>query len=186
MAHQEQKDFIQSIKDHYPDSFHGKKILEVGSLDINGSVREFFIDCDYTGLDVGPGPCVDVVCSGHVYDAPDNTFDVVISCEAFEHNQEWVQTFHNMWRMCKDEGLFIMTCASKGRLEHGTSRSYPQDSPLTINYGWEYYKNLNERDFYDAIPDFEQRFHGYCFKEEQRIKFLNDLYFVGRVWKKWL
>ena len=186
MAHVEQNEFIQSVKNHYPQYFNGVKVLEVGSLDLNGTVRGSFTNCDYTGLDVGPGPGVDIVCSGHVYDAPDNTFDTVISCESFEHNPEWVSTFINMWRMCKHNGLFIMTCATKGRLEHGTSRSFPQDSPLTIQTGWEYYKNLNEQDFYNAIPNFENMFHGYCFKEEQRIKFLNDLYFVGRVWKAWV
>ena len=87
MAHVEQNEFIQSVKNHYPQYFNGVKVLEVGSLDLNGTVRGSFTNCDYTGLDVGPGPGVDIVCSGHVYDAPDNTFDTVISCESFEHNQ---------------------------------------------------------------------------------------------------
>ena len=186
MAHNEQRQFCESVKSKFPQYFTNKKVLDIGSLDINGCNRDLFTNCDYTGIDVGAGPCVDIVCSGHVFDAPDNTYDVVISCESFEHNPEWIATFNNMWRMCKHNGLFIMTCATKGRLEHGTTRSYPQDSPLTIKHGWDYYKNLNEQDFYNAIPNFEQMFHGYCFKEEQRVKFLNDLYFVGRVWKAWV
>lgn len=64
-------------------------MLEVGSMDINGTIREFFRD---TGLDVTPGPRVDVVCGGQEYAAPDRSFDVVLSCEAMEHNPDRVQT----------------------------------------------------------------------------------------------
>jgi len=48
-----------------------------------------FSDCDYIGLDVAPGNGVDIVCEGQNYDAPDESFDVVISCEVMEHNPFW-------------------------------------------------------------------------------------------------
>ena len=65
----------------------GKRVLEVGSLDINGSVRPLFENCNYTGIDLGEGRGVDVV--AHVTDyhrLDDNEFDVVISTETLEHD----------------------------------------------------------------------------------------------------
>jgi len=41
----------------------------------------------------------------------------------------------------------LFTCASTGYREHGTKRSSPESSPLTIEIGWDYYRNLTERDF---------------------------------------
>ena len=114
MAHRQQQAFVATIKMAFPSYFAGSRVLEVGSLNINGSVRQHFSGGQYIGLDVGPGPGVDVVCQGQDYDAPDGSFDVVISCECLEHNPFWRETFENMLRLCRPGGLVIMTCASTG------------------------------------------------------------------------
>jgi SAM-dependent methyltransferase len=147
MAHSSQLQFVEIVSRAFPEHFEGSRVLEVGSLDINGSIRPLFHDCDYIGLDVAPGPAVDVVCQGQEYDAPSFSFDVVVSCEAMEHNPHWVKTFENMFRLCRPGGLVLMTCATTGRPEHGTTRTEPQSSPLTVSLGWTYYKNLTEKDF---------------------------------------
>jgi SAM-dependent methyltransferase len=162
MSHPQQLDFVSGLKGTYPEYFTGKKVLEIGSLNINGSVRPFFTGCDYLGIDVGPGRDVDLVCKGEDYDAPDDTFDVTISCECFEHNPKWVETFLNMIRMTKPNGLVIMTCATAGRAEHGTARTSPADSPLTIGLGWNYYKNLVADDFFEHF-DMKSIFIDYNF-----------------------
>ena len=175
MAHREQFQFIQKVKNLYPTYFSTSKVLEVGSLNINGSVRQFFTECDYIGIDVGPGLDVDLVVQGQDYDGPDDYFDVVISCECFEHNPYWVETFRNMHRVCKPNGLIIMTCATTGRAEHGTARTSPQDSPLTTLAGWDYYKNLTEQDFLDNF-NLSEMFSSFEFDINSQF---HDLYFVG-------
>lgn len=175
MSHPQQREFLKTTYNMFSYFFENKKVLEVGSLNINGTVRDFFKGCDYTGIDVGAGKDVDIVCSGHIYDAPTNSFDTVISCECFEHNPYWEQTFANMYRMCKPHGLVIFTCATEGRPEHGTSRTDPKDSPLTIGQGWEYYRNLTEKDFRN-IFNINQMFLGHSFYVEL---YHFDLYFWG-------
>ena len=151
MAHLEQFQFIATVKAAFPGFFSAARTLEIGSLDINGSVRRLFDGGTYIGLDVAPGRGVDIVCKGQDFHAPDNSFDTVISCEAMEHNPEWKPTMVNMIRLCRPGGLVVMTCATTGRKEHGTTRTSPDDSPLTIGLGWEYYQNLTERDFRNAL-----------------------------------
>jgi SAM-dependent methyltransferase len=152
MAHPQQLEFIQCVKQHLGDYFQGNKVLEIGSLDINGSIRGLFSDCDYTGVDVLPGEGVDINCEGQMLDLPSGHFDVVVSCEAMEHNPYWVETTANMFRMCRQGGLVMISCATRGRAEHGTQRTNPYDSPLTVELGWDYYKNLTERDFIRVFP----------------------------------
>jgi SAM-dependent methyltransferase len=175
MAHEEQLAFVELVSDCLPMFFRGSRVIEVGSLDINGTVRKFFTDCSYTGLDVAPGPGVDLVCQGQDYDGPTESFDTVISCEAMEHNPYWQETFKNMVRLCKGGGLVLMTCATTGRREHGTTRSESGSSPNTVNLGWEYYRNLVPGDFKAAF-DLDKLFIQHRFFSNWRSF---DLYFCG-------
>lgn len=158
MSHPDQVHFLKLAKRGLPAFFTGQRVLEVGSLDVNGAARSFFQDCQYIGLDVGEGPGVDVPVPGEVYDAPDGSFDVVLSCECMEHNPEWAATTSNMLRMLRPGGLFLLTCAGPGRKEHGTARTTPGSSPLTVEAGQNYYQNLYGGDFarvpglLDSIP----------------------------------
>jgi SAM-dependent methyltransferase len=175
MAHPEQFEFVVKLRNNFGFYFVGKKVLEVGSLDINGSLRDLFIQCDYTGIDLEMGKGVDVIAEGQTFNMPDCTYDTVLSAECFEHNPYWCETFTNMIRMCKEGGLIFFTCATTGRPEHGTSRTDKYSSPFTVNKGWEYYKNLTEQDFIEKI-DFKNYFYYYGFEVDHRN---NDLYFWG-------
>jgi hypothetical protein len=171
MAHLEQQEFFTHLRNQVPEAFTDVAVLEIGSLDVNGTVRDFFDSSDYVGVDVGPGPGVDVIGRGEELTYPDNSFDVTVSAECFEHNPEWVATFRNMWRMSSTH--VIMTCATEGRAEHGTRRSQPSSSPLTLH--WDYYKNLTVDDFTKHF-DLEAMFETYFFDHNRDSC---DLYFYG-------
>jgi len=171
MAHIQQRDFMNKIRNRYPDAFDNVRVIEIGSLNINGTVRDFFSATEYVGIDVGPGPGVDVVALGEDVDYPDGSFDTAISAECFEHNPEWERTFANMIRMTNKH--VIMTCASDGRAEHGTSRTDPGSSPHTIR--WDYYRNLNQNDF-EQMFDLDELFIEHSFEYNPNSC---DLYFHG-------
>lgn len=173
MSHKQQLQFVEQIRRRYPSHFTNSTVLEVGSLDINGSVRPLFNTCRYIGIDVGPGPGVDLVCEGQNYDS--EPVDVTISCECFEHNPYWKETFNNMIRLTRSGGLVILTCATTGRKEHGTAKTTPNDSPLTIAKGWTYYQNLTEDDIRSCCA-LDQLFSFYCFDLNLHV---SDLYFYG-------
>ena len=172
MAHKQQQDFIASIKHKFPEFFKSQQVLEIGSLNINGSVRVFFENCNYIGVDVGSGPDVDVIAQGQDLTYDDGMFDVVISTEVFEHTPHWREIFLNMSRMTRPAGLVIFTCASTGRREHGTRRTTPHDAPLLQT---DYYKNLTRDDFLSCC-DIDHMFetHDFAYNDQS-----HDLYFYG-------
>lgn len=175
MAHFQQLQFVHEVSEGLPEFFFNKKVLEIGSWDVNGTIRGFFKDCDYLGVDIAEGQGVDLVCKGEDIDIADQTFDVVISCECFEHNIEWVRTFNNMVRMLKPGGLCLITCATLGRPEHGTKRTMAGLSLTAINNFSNYYRNLSPADFRKNI-NLDNHFSSYKFFINMYSK---DLYFVG-------
>lgn len=151
-------DFVESVKAKHPGHFKNKRVLEVGSRYINGTVRTLFEGCDYMGLDLSPGPLVDAVC--HVADMPTpdvyygepepygpDQFDTIISCEALEHDKRWQESVSTMWELLSPGGLLIITAGGTGRPEHGTTRTNPTDSPATTDY----YGNITEPVFWAAF-----------------------------------
>lgn len=173
--HPEQVSYVQRIRDKHPFYFINSKVLEIGSLNINGSVRSLFHQCNYMGVDVGAGKDVDIVCLGHKFNDPDGSYDTVISCETLEHDPYWSLTFRNMIRLCKPGGLVLMTCATTGRKEHGTPASEPQSSPNTVGLGWSHYKNLTSEDIM-RDNDMDSLFYFHVFEINNES---HDLYFYG-------
>lgn len=112
------------------------KVLEFGSLDINGSIKSIFEPrCSlYLGVDLQEGPGVDIVCGAHEFDTQE-VFDVVVACEVFEHTPLWREIINNAHRLMQPGGLFIATMAGEGRWPH----SAIDDAPIR---SWEYYDNV--------------------------------------------
>jgi SAM-dependent methyltransferase len=175
MAHREQVRFVALLKAHLPEFFQGGRVLEIGSLDINGSIRPLFDAEEYIGVDVGEGPGVDHEREGQLVDFPSGSFDVTISCECMEHNPFWVETVSNMMRMTRPGGLTVVTCASTGREEHGTPRSGARASPLTVGKGWDYYHNVSRREFVRSFR-LDRWFDHFLVETNWQSM---DLYFVG-------
>jgi len=147
IMHAEANQFIAQVKAEFPQFFEGKAVLEVGSLNINGSIRQYFSNCLYHGIDLGAGPDVDEVI--HVTGLPDGlAFDVVVSTEALEHDEQWAKSLRKMYQLLKPEGLMVVTCAGPKRAEHGTKATDTYSSPFTTDY----YRNITMDDFQSALP----------------------------------
>lgn len=174
MAHFNQQQFCLKVKAQLPQHFIGSA-LDVGSLDINGNNRHLFSGT-YIGLDVGAGPNVDVISFAHRYKAPSEAFDCIISTETFEHDPFFADSIRNIIRMLKPGGLFLFTCATNGREEHGTRRTSPDNtsSALLILAG-DYYKNIGPEDL-SAIPGFFDAFEPWQYETNMETC---DLYFWG-------
>lgn len=176
--HGEAKNFTLYAKNVFPSFFINKKVLDVGSGDINGNNRFLFENCDYSGNDLIEAPNVTIVSKTMDLPFDPETFDTIISTECFEHDPTYKESFQKIVEILKPGGLFVFTCASTGRPEHGTLRSCKNASYGTIGNieGWsDYYKNLTVEDVNESI-DLDEIFESWKSYYNCVSK---DLYFVG-------
>ncbi len=92
MSHIDQINFIKEFKEFYIKNSFNKDIdvLEIGSLDVNGNIRNLFnFSKEYVGIDLEKGPNVDLVLNGIDIYKLNKIFDIIISCECFEHSKYW-------------------------------------------------------------------------------------------------
>jgi SAM-dependent methyltransferase len=98
------------IENAQKEEFENKRILEVGSKYVNGSVRplikKFFNPKEYIGVDIEKGKFVDVVCDAEnlVDYFGRETFDVVIATELLEHVKDWRKVINNIKEILKSNG----------------------------------------------------------------------------------
>lgn len=117
------------IEETRKEEFYGKRVLEVGSKYVNGSVRplieKFLSPREYIGIDIEPGKYVDIVVSAE--DMPklfgSESFDVVISSEVLEHVKNWKLVVQNMKEVLVPDGYMYITTRSIGFPFH----EYPHD-----------------------------------------------------------
>ena len=153
--HPEAKEFTVFVKQILFDYFINKRVLDVGSGDINGNNQFLFENCEYHGNDVINAKNVTIVSKTKDLPFADESFDTIISTECFEHDPEYKESFIKIYNLLKPDGLFCFTCASTGRREHGTRRTSPGDSYGTIGNledMSDYYKNLTEIDLNEVLP----------------------------------
>lgn len=92
------------------------RILEVGSYDVNGTLRDFALgSTDYVGIDMEQGPGVDLVIkAGDRYPFEDGHFDLVMASSVFEHDPVFWLTFVEMCRVTKPGGYLYINAPSNG------------------------------------------------------------------------
>ena len=126
--------FVAGIRESY--KFSPGRVLEVGSQDVNGTVRDSFADAEsYLGIDMAPARGVDLVLLSHeipeVY--PDGSFDTVICCECLEHDIKPWETVEAMRNAIRPGGHMLITTPTFGFPLH----RYPKDY---FRYGEDAYR----------------------------------------------
>lgn len=90
--------------------WHLNDILEIGSRNVNGTVRDFFLDAhDYVGIDIVNGFDVDTIMDSHQMTFSDDDFDIILCLEMLEHdNCPWL-TLAEIDRVLCPGGYLILT-----------------------------------------------------------------------------
>ena len=120
-----------------------KRVLEVGSRDMNGSVRPQFeqAGCDvYLGNDIQPGPGADEVLDfGARTLGTDESWDCVVCAEVLEHAPNAGQLVCKAFDHLDPGGVFVATMAYTGRGPHSAIVEGPPQPG-------EFYRNVTEED----------------------------------------
>lgn len=118
-----------------PD-IRAKHVLELGSSGIGvGPLLRGWQPAEYVGVDLGPGPGVEVVCNAEdletTFDA--NRFDVVVSTEMLEHVRDWRRVVDGIKWVCKPGGRVVLTTRSLGFGFHGAPYDYWRYEPSDMD-----------------------------------------------------
>lgn len=132
--HESSLNAMRRFHERYVAKLSQPRILEVGSLDVNGSYREIFSQtpCEYVGVDVIDGPGVDLVVQPwrwSVFD--DSDFDVVISGQCLEHDKKFWLTLGEIGRVLSPGGVVCVIAPSLTKYHHPPDYwRFMQDAPL--------------------------------------------------------
>jgi SAM-dependent methyltransferase len=140
------------------DGSAGPLALDIGGADVNGTARRWFPEITtWFGLDIAPGPGVDIVADattwrggwaaevrapGLLWALP--AFDIVLCTELLEHVKDWPAVLETIHAALVPGGHAFITCASTGRRPHGARGEL--DPPAG-----EHYANVNPDEMRDKL-----------------------------------
>ncbi len=99
------------------------RVLEVGSFNVNGGVRD--IVTVHTGIDLRAGNGVDLVCKAEdlLQHFPLEYFDSIVTTDTLEHVENWQACLSTIAKVVKPGGWWVCTMASMKKGRH----DYPND-----------------------------------------------------------
>jgi SAM-dependent methyltransferase len=111
------------------------KVIDIGGLDVNGSLRQFFValGMDYICVDIEPHVSVDIVVKpGDTLPFETGSVDLVVSTSCFEHDPTFWLTFKEMCRITKLDGHIYVNAPSNGQYH-----CHPGDN-------WRFYRDAGQ------------------------------------------
>src|SRR4029078_8946185 len=119
------------------------RVLEIGSKDVTGSVRQYFEDAkEYIGTDMERGFGVDLIINAH--DLPKKfkkeSFDILLCHEMLEHDNEFWTTIKIMHSLIKKGGILIISTPTFGFPLHRHPKDY-------FRYGEDAYREIFFKSF---------------------------------------
>src|SRR2546423_2278321 len=174
------------------------RILEIGSMDVNGSLRDFAeTTTQYVGVDLEKGPSVDVIVKpGEKLPFDDGSFNLVMASSAFEHDPSFWDTFLEMCRVTKRGGHVYVNAPSNGgvhRYPLDCWRFYPDAGLALADYARTHEKQVDlvesfvgkrYSDAWDGWNDFVAVFRRGPGKDPMNTDFVHKRYpsFNARRW----
>jgi SAM-dependent methyltransferase len=134
------KCFFDTYCPYVPKTNDQKRIVEIGSQDVNGNIKQFApSDFDYCGVDFVAGRGVDVVLDDPYYlPFKDSSTDIVVSSSCFEHSEMFWLLFLEIMRVLKPTGIFYLNAPSNGEFHRWPVdcwRFYPDAGGALVRWG---------------------------------------------------
>jgi SAM-dependent methyltransferase len=129
-----------------------RAVIELGARTVagdwpySGAVRPLFNSAWYVGVDIAPGPNVDVIADAAHWRGKHDA-DTVVCCETLEHTPEAARICENASRLLANNGVFIVTAAGAGRAPH----SAVDGGRVRVG---EFYRNVSREQLRDWLQPF--------------------------------
>ena len=164
-----------AIKNYIPYEYESlkeqpifRRVLEVGSLNVNGSTKNYdFMGLapswlsligspDYTGIDIESGKDVDLVMNAHDMNFKNGYFDLVICVNTLEHDDDVLASLKEMLRVTADGGTIIISIPNEEVPQHHSEHYNKLDSTavkaLLDEAGYRNYTHI--RTYHDHLIKF--------------------------------
>jgi SAM-dependent methyltransferase len=130
MMHQSVMAWAESVIEQH--GLAGRSVLEVGSANVNGSLRTLFHG-PYIGIDLRPVEGVDVVASGNKLPYDDGAFGVVVCTETLSHDPQFWLTIVEMYRVMARDGYLLLTVRGFGFGRNDSPCDYYRFTPEAVS-----------------------------------------------------
>jgi len=120
--HKSSYNSMKKFRNKYIDPDSYVSIIDIGSYDVNGTYRNLFVENQkwtYVGMDICPGPNVDIVGFENIKDK----YDVLISGQVMEHVKRPWEWLPSLKKYIKQNGLICVIAPNECK-EH----RYPIDT----------------------------------------------------------
>jgi len=112
-------------------------VLEIGSLQVPGQgelidLRSHFPEREYLGVDIRPGPGVDLVADVEDLPLDDASVGAVIAMNTFEHVRKFWRGFDEIRRVLRPDGMLLVSCPFNVMI-HGYPSDYWRFTPAAFD-----------------------------------------------------
>lgn len=141
-------------------------VLEVGSLDVNGTIKDLFPNVRYVGTDMRKGDNVDIIVNGHdLYKKfRSESFDLAICVDTLEHDDKFWETVEQLKRVVKKGGWVFIGVPSRFCPEHDHPHDFWRFMPQGVV------------SFLDGFIDIESKID----RNKHHLEFEDEIYVWGR------
>lgn len=183
------------FKTYLTPAMAGSRIVEIGSQDVNGSLRSICPNgMEYIGVDFASGKGIDIVLDDP-YKLPfeDESVDFCLSSSVLEHSEMFWVLFIEILRVLKPTGLLYLNVPSNGpfhRYPVDCWRFYPDSGAALVNWAkrcnlnpalLESYMSFQKNDYWNDFVAVFIKDAGYSANYPNRIIATNKDFYNGIV-----
>lgn len=111
-------DWLRDVNTRFSQDLRGKKLLELGALNINGSARSYLEVGRWIGIDQIAGADVDIVCKAAETKFEIAEFDLILCTSMLEHDPNWSASISWNVQWLRPGGLFLLSWGAEGNQWH--------------------------------------------------------------------
>lgn len=109
-------DWLKDLNECY--DIKNAQLLELGSLNINGTARDYLQVHSWLGIDIQKGRDVDLVCRAVDTSWDAAPYDVILCTSMLEHDPTWRESLTHNLQWLKPGGLLFLSWGAEGNTHH--------------------------------------------------------------------